>query len=63
MCDCKYIFKPLYRIHEVEDLLGIGKTLIYKLVDQGKLIKVVDEKITWITGASIRTYISSLRPS
>lgn len=60
MCKSEYIYKPVYRIHDAAKLLGVGITQIYNLVKEGKLTKVTHDKLSWITGSSLRDFINSL---
>lgn len=53
--------KLLYRIPEAQDVLGIGRTKLYELVNQDALDLVRIGARTLITAESIEQYVESLK--
>jgi excisionase family DNA binding protein len=49
--------RKTYRVNEVAQILGIGRTTIYKLIDEGKLQRIKIGASTLITAASIEALL------
>ena len=52
--------KLLHRVKDVESILGIGHTTLYRLVGEGKLTVVKIGAASRITDDSLRAYVASL---
>ncbi|MFO6448233.1 helix-turn-helix transcriptional regulator [Erythrobacter sp. NE805] len=51
--------RKTYRVHEVAQLLGIGRTTIYKLINEGLLQRIKLGATTLITAASVDALLPS----
>jgi excisionase family DNA binding protein len=49
--------RKTYRVNEVAQILGIGRTTIYKLIDEGKLQRIKIGASTLITAASVEALL------
>jgi excisionase family DNA binding protein len=47
------MYRKTYRVKEVADILGIGRTTIYKLINTGVLQRIKVGATTLITAASV----------
>ncbi|MBP2497807.1 excisionase family DNA binding protein [Methylobacterium sp. PvP062] len=52
--------KLLHRPKDVQDILGIGHTTLYRLIGQGKLKVVKIGAASRVTDDSVRAYVASL---
>ncbi|MCJ2037610.1 helix-turn-helix domain-containing protein [Methylobacterium sp. E-041] len=52
--------KLLHRINDTCDMLGVGRTTLYRLIAEGKLVTVKVYGSSRVTDESIRAFMTSL---